>query len=170
MAIPLWTTEGVNSTPHRARVTHANIFSRVAQGPDKGVRSQCCSFLLSFLEQSSSRALVMSHTWLDRALFLMPHSNSEQSVSTRPSEQDQTLRSTTRTYVWPVCRTKPVHRLWAERSRRGWRYGRYDCALTLEKSKHWFDLQLWRGHGHYTCCIGGGWKINFWECWLLHHC
>ena len=74
MAIPLWTTEGVNSTPHRARVTHANIFSRVAQGPDKGVRSQCCSFLLSFLEQSSSRALVMSHTWLDRALFLLPHS------------------------------------------------------------------------------------------------
>ena len=43
-------TEGVNSTQHRARVTHANIFSRVAQGPDKGVRSQCCSFLLSYLE------------------------------------------------------------------------------------------------------------------------
>ena len=86
MAIPLWTTEGVNSTPHRARVTHANIFSRVAQGPDKGVRSHCCSFLLSFLEQSSSRALVMSHTWLDRALFLLPHSTpSSPSLLDRPN-------------------------------------------------------------------------------------
>ena len=32
--------------------------------------------LLSFLEQSSSPALVMSHTWLDRALFFLPHSTS----------------------------------------------------------------------------------------------
>ena len=31
MAIPVNATGGVNSTPHPARVTHANIFSRVAQ-------------------------------------------------------------------------------------------------------------------------------------------
>ena len=95
-----------NSTPHRARTAHANIFSRVAQGPDQGSRSHCCSVVLSFFKQSSSRAHVMSHTWLDRAPFPLPHSTPSPS---RPSRQDHFLRSATRTSVWPFCPTKPPH-------------------------------------------------------------
>ena len=34
---------------HRARLTHANIFSRVCQGPDKGSRSHCPSVFFVFL-------------------------------------------------------------------------------------------------------------------------
>ena len=29
---------------------------------------------------------------------------------------------------------------------RGWQCRRYDSALALDKSKHWFDKQLWRRH------------------------
>ena len=63
----------VNKRSHRARKTHGNIFSRVAQGHEKGSRSYCHSVLLSFLKQSSSRAHVMSHTLLDHAPFSLQH-------------------------------------------------------------------------------------------------
>ena len=35
-------------------------------------------------------------------------------------------------------------------------HGGYDCARTLEKSRHWFDLQLWRGHRYDPCFVGDG--------------
>ena len=34
----------------------------------------------------------------------------------------------------------------------------YDYALAVQKSKYWFDWQLWRGHCYYPCIIRSGWK------------
>ena len=79
MAISLSAPGGVNSTPHRARKTHTQTFSRVwlkdltrVQGH---IVAACCCL---FLKQSSSRAPVMSHTWRDRAPFPLPHSTPSQ--------------------------------------------------------------------------------------------
>ena len=60
----------VNSTPHRALFTLANIFSRVVQRPDKG---SSCIFSCGVLKQSSSRAHVVSHILLDHTPFSLQH-------------------------------------------------------------------------------------------------
>ena len=68
VSIPLQTTEGVKRTPHLARVTHANTFSRVALKISK---------FASFLGRVILTGAFISHaqcSWLDCILVLPPHS------------------------------------------------------------------------------------------------
>ena len=48
------------------------------------------------------------------------------------------------------CGTVCAHR--AQRSDRGEQYSGYADTLTFKERKHW----IWRRHGYYPCCIGGG--------------
>ena len=150
----LWrTVETIHRTVHMSHTQ--TFFSRVAQGAS---RSQSCFFCLSknshFRERMSCFAPCLI-THLSRC------STTLWSLSPFSSEQDKSLCIAIRTPVWPFCRTEPAHKLWAQRSFRGEQYRGYDYALTVEKSKHWFDLQLRRGHRHNPCCIRGEWKIRF---------
>ena len=90
----------VNSTPHRARVTYANIFSRVAQGSNK---QRFVVFLKTVILTSACHDahFACSRTPTFGARY------SEHSFSARPSRQEYPLRSATRTYVRPFCRTTP---------------------------------------------------------------
>ena len=120
-----------------------------------------------FSKESSSQAHFLSHascSWLDRTPFPLPHSN--------PSLFD------------PRNWSFPCH------PRQGLAFGRFaeQSALTgyepndpvevcstevttvllpFEKGKHWFDLQLWRGHHHYSLLRRKWMKDQ--KCWR-HHC
>ena len=95
---------------HRARLTHANIFSRVCQGPDKGFQVTLSQRFSSFLILSSSRAHVMSHILLDPFPLLVYTQHSDLFLSALPSEQDTSLWCITiRTLVWPLWRTVSAH-------------------------------------------------------------
>ena len=96
------------------RIAHVSLtqtFSRVClkdltRVPGHIVAAFCC---LSEISQPFSRAHVVSHTWLDRAPFPLPHTALRALLLNSTLQTEYSLRSASRTYVWPFCRTKPVH-------------------------------------------------------------
>ena len=97
----------VHSTPHLARVTHANTFRVWLK---RSSRFAACIVSCHFAKESSSQARFMSHaqcTWLDLIPLLLPHSAPSllYPLKGKYLPQSATLRS-----VWPFCQTKPAHR------------------------------------------------------------
>ena len=93
----------------------------------------------------------MSHTqrsWLDRITFPLPHS------------ARSPVRPPNRSVSCIPQHGVPCGRLAEQSQVKG-----YEPTVlsrsAAEKSRHWFDLQLWRGHRYDPCFVGSGWKTQY---------
>ena len=77
ISILLYATEGVNTTPHRAHFTHANIFSRVAQGAEQSPARIICVRVRTTTHRSRASCLIRgrygrtSHRFFSRSAFFL---------------------------------------------------------------------------------------------------
>ena len=91
-------TGGVNSTPHRARITHANIFSRVAQAYELHLFVCPLKTVISHGRMSCFAPCLIPH-------FSGCSTTLDLSVPALSCKQGKSLCYSARTLVWPFPRT-----------------------------------------------------------------
>ena len=134
--------QGVNSTPHLARVTHANTFFACGSSGAHAHRLNCFCVISqnSHPHRHISRRTHNVHG-LTTFSFHPPHNTP--SLLFLWAGVSPAIRNMASSLAVLPNRAP----LQVVRSRRGWQYGSYDHALTIQKSKYWVDLQLWRRSG-----------------------
>ena len=70
------------------------------------------------------------------------------------------ITPTSSSLLYPSHRTNPCaspQGLWIGRMAEQSPLTGYEpnALVEVSRTEHWLDLQIWRGHGHYTCCAGG---------------
>ena len=107
-------------------------------------------------KESSSQAHLMSHapcSWLDRIPF---SSTPQHSISTLPTKQEYHLQSATRSSVFAVSPNRARSQVMSPTLLSRLAVRRLRLCSCRRESKHWFDVQLWRGHRRCPCCFGNG--------------